>query len=304
MGQRLRRQIHLEVEALPHAAVEKVGGGLAEERLHLEGLFPQGLHGAVQPHGEIQVVHQIPDLLALGADDPRLPPALRRQILRPLHLGGVAHDHGERGADVVGHAVDPVGPGGVPHPLGLPEPPAHHEVGQEQHAPEGQQEDAADPQGRVVEQTGLGGDVVLPHAPLGRAHHQQSVLPDAALHRVVIEIPPGEGGHVREGILFRHVGGLAEGPDHLPVLADQDGPAVIPQQRITRKVILRPIIGQGVGDTGDRDAPAPAAVGVVEGEGQDARYGDNGDERRRGGHQHGPLENASQTHFVPSRFKR
>ena len=64
LGQRLRRQIHLEVEALPHAAVEKVGGGLAEERLHLEGLFPQGLHGAVQPHGEIQVVHQIPDLLA------------------------------------------------------------------------------------------------------------------------------------------------------------------------------------------------------------------------------------------------
>ena len=35
-----------------------------------------------------------------------------------------------------------------------------------------------------------------------------------------------------------------------------------------------------------------SAVRVVEGEGQDARYGDDGDERRRGGHQHGPLENA------------
>ena len=196
------------------------------------------------------------------------------------------------GADVVGHAVDPVGAGGVPHPLGLPEPPAHREVGQEQHTPQGQQEDAAYPQGRVVEQPGLGGDVVLPHAPLGGAHHQQAIVPDAALHRVVIEIPPVKEATSREGILLRHVCGFAEGPDHLPVLANQDGPAVIPQQRITGKAILRPVIGQGVGDTRDGDAPAPTAVGVVEGDGQDARYGDDGDERRRGGHQHGPLENA------------
>ncbi len=112
--------------------------------------------------------------------------ALRRQVGRPLHLGGVAHDHGERGADVVGHAVDPVGPGGVPHLLGLPEPPAHHKIGQEQHTPQGQQEDAADPQGRVVQQSGTAMEMSCFHMlPLGDAHHQQAVVPDAALYRVV-----------------------------------------------------------------------------------------------------------------------
>ena len=52
--------------------------------------------------------------LALAADDGGLGPPPGREDRVRLQLPGVAHDHGQRGADVMGDAVDPVGTGKVP----------------------------------------------------------------------------------------------------------------------------------------------------------------------------------------------
>ena len=121
----------------------------------------------------------------------------------------------------------PVGPGGVPHLLGLPEPLPEEQKGQSQHTADGQKKEEHKPQGDLEQNIHAHGHVVLPHAPLGGADHQQAVLPHPALDRVVVQIPPGEGGHVGEGVLLGHVRRLPQGPGHLPVRADEHGPALL-----------------------------------------------------------------------------
>ena len=48
---------------------------LLEKGFQLDRLLPQSLHGAVRSHGKVQIVYQIPDGPALGADDGSLTPA-------------------------------------------------------------------------------------------------------------------------------------------------------------------------------------------------------------------------------------
>lgn len=48
---------------------------LLEKGFQLDRLLPQSLHGAVRSHGNVQIVYQIPDGPALGADDGSLTPA-------------------------------------------------------------------------------------------------------------------------------------------------------------------------------------------------------------------------------------
>lgn len=102
--------------------------------------FPKGLHLAVQTHGEVQVVDQVPDGLALPADDGGLVPAGRGQGGVGLQLSRIAHDHTQGGTDVVGDAVNPVRPGFIPGLLVLPEPAAQQKGGQGQHADQGEKE--------------------------------------------------------------------------------------------------------------------------------------------------------------------
>ena len=92
-GQGLGGKVNLEREALGHAAVEKIGGSLPEKAVGVDRLFAQGLHGTVQPHGQVQVVDQVPDGLALGADDGRLFLAGGGEIRRFLQLRSVPHHH-------------------------------------------------------------------------------------------------------------------------------------------------------------------------------------------------------------------
>ena len=68
----------------------------------------------MQLEGQVQVLNERLDLLALGADSGGFFLLLRlgRRLLRQLLP--VAHDQRQRGADVVGNARDPVGAGGVP----------------------------------------------------------------------------------------------------------------------------------------------------------------------------------------------
>ena len=122
------------------SAREKIRGGLAQEGGQVQLGFPKGLHLAVQTHGEVQVVDQVPDGLALPADDGGLVPAGRGQGGVGLQLSRIAHDHTQGGTDVVGDAVNPVRPGFVPGLLVLPEPAAQQKGGQGQHADQGEKE--------------------------------------------------------------------------------------------------------------------------------------------------------------------
>ena len=117
---------------------------------------------------------------------------------------------------------------------------------------------------------------MLPDAPFWGACHQQPIVSNPALYRVIAEIPPGEGGHVREGVLLRHVGGLANGPDHLSILIHQHGPVTVIQKVLPREGIRRPVPGEGGGDLPDRCTPIPVAD-VVEGEDQNPYQGDQSD---------------------------
>ena len=120
-GQGLVRQVQRQGETLRQTAVEKIRGGLAQEGGQVQLGFPKGLHLAVQTHGEVQVVDQVPDGLALPADDGGLVPAGRGQGGVGLQLSRIAHDHTQGGTDVVGDAVNPVRPGFIPGLLVLPE---------------------------------------------------------------------------------------------------------------------------------------------------------------------------------------
>lgn len=62
-------QINLKRIALSQAAIEKIRRSLAHDGLRLERFSAQGLHGAIEAHGEVEVAYQIANGLALGADN-------------------------------------------------------------------------------------------------------------------------------------------------------------------------------------------------------------------------------------------
>ena len=78
------RQFHLKVKSFCHAAVEKICGDLPQEDCRLQPLFAQRLHFTVQPHGQIQVVHQVSNDLTLRPNGRCLPLVLCCQVVRVL----------------------------------------------------------------------------------------------------------------------------------------------------------------------------------------------------------------------------
>ena len=195
---------------------------MAQEGGQVQLGFPKGLHLAVQTHGEVQVVDQVPDGLALPADDGGLVPAGRGQGGVGLQLSRIAHDHTQGGTDVVGDAVNPVRPGFIPGLLVLPEPAAQQKGGQGQHADQGEKEQEHPPDRQQVEDLLREGDGELPGASLGRACHQQTVWTDAGLDGVILQVPPGKGGDIQQVVLVRDLRRLVVLPQDLTSMSQRD----------------------------------------------------------------------------------
>ena len=156
----------------------------------------------------------------------------------------------------------------------------------------------------MKQRLGVHGDVVLPDAPFGGAHHQQAVLPHPALDRIILQIPPGKGGHIGHRVLFRQFLRLTERPDHPALLIQKHGPPVLLQQRFPGEGIPRPRGGQGLGDGGHRGAPVLAPAGVVVEKENDPQQGHGGDQEGRSRHQQGGFQQAAQFHGRASRWSR
>ena len=99
VGQRALAELRRQ---LPH---QRPGG---------KSLPPQGLCAVLQLAGEVQVVDEGPETLALGADAACLLPGRTGQGRVPFQLFGPAQNEGQRGAHVVADPRDPLGAGGVP----------------------------------------------------------------------------------------------------------------------------------------------------------------------------------------------
>ena len=284
----LRRHLHRQGVPLLQPAVEHVGRHLPHQGGGVEAPPPQGLHGVVQAHGQVEVIDQIPDGLALAADDGGLGPPPGREDRVRLQLPGVAHDHGQRGADVMGDAVDPVGAGKVPLLLFPPELAAQHQGGEAQHPQQGQQKQPREPERDGLQHIHIQDEGVLPGAPLRAARHQQTVLPYPYLYRVVAQIPAGKGGHIGKGVAVGHIGGFALLPHHGAALVHQHGPQLLLRQVLPAGKGIAPLRPhQGGGELVHGGVPRAARPGRGDNKGQQPRHRQNQHQHRRGRHQAG-----------------
>ena len=301
----LLRQIQVQGVSVRLAAVEKVSCCLAQEGGGRNRFPSQGLHGGVQAHGQVQVVDQLPDGLALPADDGGPPVLLRLQGGVPFQLAGMAHHQAEGGADIVGDAVDPVGTGGIPGLLFLVEPPPQHQGGEAQHCGQGQQGETSKPPGGQGEALVGEDDVMFPGAVFGAAHHQQPVRPNAGLDGVVVQIPADKGSHLGEGVLLRDVGRLAVGPEDPAVLADEHGPQVVlVQQLFLVKGVAAAGEVQPLGKLLCRDRPGSFQQAAHQGKAQETGRQHQDDENGGKGEHGRRFPQVSQLHGSSSRASR
>ena len=106
-------QVELEGVQLVEAAVHMLGDHAAQKARQMDALEVERLHVVVEFRGGVEVGDEILDLEPLRADDL----SVCAHIVARAFVGGdgvgVAQDHRQRRADVVGYAADPVRAGGV-----------------------------------------------------------------------------------------------------------------------------------------------------------------------------------------------
>ena len=204
----------------------------------------------------------------------------------------------------MGHAIDPVGTGSIPLALLLPEPAPQHQPGKPQHTAQRQQEKAQNPEWKLQQILQIHGKILFPHAPLGRAHHQQPVLPHPAANRVVVQVPAGERGHIGERIFLRHVLGFVKRPDHFALFVQQHGPAALFQKIFSGKGVGCSIKNQRIGYGLDGGVPFRTPFRNIPGEGKTAQHHNHKNQKGRYRYQHGPLHPAAQLHCISSRLSR
>lgn len=83
-------KIHLKIKAGTHTPVKEICCDLPQKGRGLDGFFSQCLHLTVQTHGEVQIIHQIPDRLTLGVNGRSLPLVFLCQVWRFFQLSGIA----------------------------------------------------------------------------------------------------------------------------------------------------------------------------------------------------------------------
>ena len=271
----------------------------------------QGAEGVFQLGGQVQVGHKAGQFFALTADDGRLRPGGVGQGGVLLQLAGVAQNDRQRGADVVGDAPDPVGPGVVllgDVGRGAVEPGA--DLGQlavlpqverlaADHAVDPVQDGAHrlfHPAGAVQKQhhdqkkvgvkhhaeqhtekaeiAFVHRHIVFDHRVFGLAHrHQAAVVLGPDRHGPVFEIPAAEHGHRPHAVVAGEGVGHPVFPDNVALRVQHHGPGVGVQHGG----------GLGVG------LPAVGALAQVAAEGGDGkalpRRGHLADEQQAGDQQ-------------------
>ena len=225
---------------LGQPGVEQVGQHLPGQLGRVQVPPLQRLHRVFQLGRQVQVADEPAQPLALGPDHAGLFPGRGGQRRVGFQRAGVAQHHGQRGAHIVGDAVDPLGPGGVPpghlgrHPvqrrLHRPQLPGLGQVG----GPAGRQPphplqqrrgaffhpaQAAPEQRHHQQQVGAeNGQAAVergPQFPVGHhraephpqhpvlvaGHHQQAAVRQCPHHhRVVLQVPAAHPGNVGGGV--------------------------------------------------------------------------------------------------------